>query len=159
MATRILMLFAVLGVAASGSAVPQRAGTAGPQKTGTAVLTVKVIGFRNAKGRLDALLFSGPKGFPDEDSRAVDDDEVSIDPKTLTAEVVFRNLPPGTYAVTVLHDENMNRKMDSNFFGIPKEGYGSSMNPPKMHRAPKFDEAKFSLSPEGRLIQVKLIYY
>jgi uncharacterized protein (DUF2141 family) len=153
------MLLAVLGVAASGSAVPQRADAAVPQKSGAAVLTVKVIGFRNAKGRLDALLFNAPKGFPDDDSKAVDDDEVRIDPKTLTAEVVFRSLPPGTYAVTLLHDENMNRKMDSNFFGIPKEGYGASMNPPRMHRAPKFDEAKFFLPPEGRVIQVKLIYY
>jgi uncharacterized protein (DUF2141 family) len=146
----MVMLLVALGVAATGLK---------PCATGTAVLTLKIIGFRNAKGRVDILLFNSPKGFPDDESKAVDDDEVQIDPKTLTAEVAFRNLPPGTYAVTVLHDENMNRKLDTRFFGIPKEGYGMSTNPPKMFRAPRFDEAKFSLAPDGRVIQIKMIYY
>ena len=135
------------------------AGYASAQRAGTSVLTVNVTGFRNATGRVDVLLFNGPKGFPDDKPRSLDVGEVQIDPKTLAAQVIFRDLPQGAYAVTVLHDENMNRKLDTNLFGIPREGYGASMNPPKMHRAPRFDEAKFFLSPRGRVIQITLIYY
>jgi uncharacterized protein (DUF2141 family) len=145
------MLVAVLAVAAGGGAVAQ--------PKATSVLTVKVAGFRNAKGRVDVLLFNSPNGFPDQKPKSLDVGEVLINPKTLTAEVIFQNPPQGAYAVTVLHDENMNRKLDSNFFGIPREGYGFSMNPPKMRRPPRFDEAKFSLGPGGRVIQVTLIYY
>ena len=143
MRRRIVTLLVVLGVAGTGlkpCATGYAAGHAAAQRTGDGVLTVKVIGFRNAKGRVEVLLFNNPKGFPDDESKALDDDEVQIDAKTLTAEVIFRNLPLGTYAVTVLHDENMNRKLDTHFFGIPKEGYGVSTNPPKMFRAPRFDK-------------------
>ena len=37
-------------------------------------------------------------------------------------------LPPGTYAIGIFHDVNLNNKMDNNFFGIPKEQYGFSNN-------------------------------
>jgi uncharacterized protein (DUF2141 family) len=155
MRRRIVTLLVVLGVAATGL----KPCAIAAQRTAGAALTVKIAGLRNAKGRVDVLLFNSPKGFPDDEPNALDDDEVQIDPKTLTAEVIFRNLPPGTYAVVVLHDENMNRKLDTHFFGIPKEGYGMSMNPPKMFRTPGFDEAKFFLGPEAREIQIRLIYY
>jgi uncharacterized protein (DUF2141 family) len=139
-------------------AVPTNA-TAPRPAPGKNTLTVKIVGFRNAKGKVDALLFNGPQGFPDDQSKAIDDDEAPIDPRTLTAAIVFRNLRPGAYAITVLHDENMNRKLDTNFIGIPEEGYGASQNPPKMHRAPTFDEAKFTLASPKQTIQIKLIYY
>ena len=151
MTRRIVVLLVVLGMAAGRGAVAQR--------TGGSVLTVKVVGFRNAKGRVDVLLFNNARGFPDQKPKSLDVGEVPVDRLSLTAEVVFRNLPPGLYAVSVLHDENMNRKLDSNLLGIPREGYGASMNPPKMRRAPTFDEAKFSLAPGGRAIQIRLIYY
>ncbi len=41
-------------------------------------LTVNISGFRNAKGNADALLFVRPNRFPDDDSKALDKDEVSI---------------------------------------------------------------------------------
>ncbi|MEL7296587.1 MAG: DUF2141 domain-containing protein [Pseudomonadota bacterium] len=43
---------------------------------------------------------------------------------------VWEDVAPGTYGITVLHDENRNGKMDFDFFGAPKEKWGSSNNPP-----------------------------
>jgi uncharacterized protein (DUF2141 family) len=68
-------------------------------------------------------------------------------------------VPRGFAAVTVLHDENMNRKMDKNFIGIPKEGYGTSNNPMKARHNPRWDEAKFSVSRPTQTIQIRLIYW
>jgi uncharacterized protein (DUF2141 family) len=126
---------------------------------GTSTLTVKISGFRNAKGKADALLFVRPNGFPDDDSKAVDKDEVSIDPKTMSAQIVFKGVPRGFAAVTVLHDENVNRKMDKNFIGIPKEGYGTSNNPRKASHNPRWDEAKFPVTRPQETIQIRLIYW
>ncbi len=42
---------------------------------------------------------------------------------------VMENLPPGDYGVVTIHDENKNRKLDRNFIGIPKEGFGFANNP------------------------------
>jgi uncharacterized protein (DUF2141 family) len=41
----------------------------------------------------------------------------------------FEGIPSGTYALVVLHDENMNGKLDTNWLGVPKEGYGFSNDP------------------------------
>lgn len=54
------------------------------------------------------------------------------------------NLPAGTYAVKVFHDENNNEELDTNFIGIPKEGVGFSNNP-KLMGMPSFDKVSFEL--------------
>lgn len=130
-----------------------------PRPGDTSTLVVNVTGFRNAKGKVDALLFVRPEGFPDDDSKAIDKDEVPINPKTMTAQIIFKDVPRGLAAVTVLHDENVNRKIDKNFIGIPKEGYGTSNNPKKARHDPRWDEAKFPISLPQETIQIKLIYW
>ena len=67
----------------------------------------------------------------------------------------FSDLPPGRYAVMVMHDENDNGKLDSNFMGMPIEGYGFSNNPAVM-RKPTFEEARFELEAAGSAITVRL---
>lgn len=65
----------------------------------------------------------------------------------------FEDLPPGQYAVHVIHDRNDNGRLDTNFVGMPKEDFGYSLNPTPMRRA-HFDEAKFELPAEGRALQI-----
>ena len=130
--------------------------TAQTKDTGT--LTIRVTGARNTKGKIGVTLFQDGQGFPEDASKAIRQQSVEIDPDTLSAQVIFRDLPQGTFAVSVLHDENGNGKMDKNFVGIPKEGYGASNNPKKKRRAPTFDEAKFSLKSTDQTIEIRLIY-
>ena len=59
--------------------------------------------------------------------------------------VVFKNLPKGEYAVSFVHDANNNKKMDTNYLGIPKEAYGCSNNATGFMGPPKYDDAKFQL--------------
>ncbi len=128
-----------------------------PDGAAMGVLTIKVTGVRNAKGKIGVALFQSEESFPDA-FKALRQQQAEIDGRTQSAEVVFRDLPPGVYAISVLHDENMNGKLDKNFFGIPQEGYGFSNNPGKKMRAAHFDEAKFSLNAPEQTIEVKLIY-
>jgi len=125
----------------------------------TSTITVTITGFRNANGRADGLIFTGPEGFPEEDPRAFDKEESRIDPKTLTAELVFKNVPRGYAAISVLHDENMNRKIDKNFIGIPREGYGTSNNPRKAMHTPRWDEGRFLVDKPDETIEIQLIYW
>jgi uncharacterized protein (DUF2141 family) len=121
-------------------------------------LTINVTGARNAKGKIGVALFQDAKGFPEDSANAMRQQNVDIDAKSLSARVTFRDVPQGVYAVSVRHDENSNGKLDKNFVGIPKEGYGASNNPAKKRRAPQFDEAKFSLNAAEQTIDIKLIY-
>ena len=55
--------------------------------------------------------------------------------------MVWENLPPGNYALAAIHDENRNARLDRNFIGIPKEGFGFANNPPVRFSAPPFQAA------------------
>jgi uncharacterized protein (DUF2141 family) len=128
------------------------------QTTEKGTLTVRVTGARNTRGKIWVTLFQGAQGFPDDPSKASRQQSADIDPNAMSAQVIFKDLPQGPFAVSVLHDENGNRKMDKNFVGMPKEGYGASNNPKKKRRPPTFDEAKFSLNSAEQTIDIALIY-
>jgi len=65
--------------------------------------------------------------------------------------VVFENLKPGHYAVSTFHDENDNEKLDTNFFGIPKELYGFSNNAKGSLGPPSFDKARVKIEADKKL--------
>jgi uncharacterized protein (DUF2141 family) len=62
--------------------------------------------------------------------------------------VRITDLPPGTYAVAVAHDVNVNHKVDKNFMGIPKEQWGMSNNPHALIKAPSFNTAHFEIKSD-----------
>jgi uncharacterized protein (DUF2141 family) len=128
------------------------------QSIATTSLTVHVTGARNTKGKIRAALYQDSKGFPNDPARAVLTQAADIDPQTMSAQITFTGLRDGVYAMSVFHDENMNQKLDKNFVGIPKEGYGVSNNPRKKMGPPTFEEARFQLSGAPQSVEIKLIY-
>ena len=72
------------------------------------------------------------------------------------ATISFENIASGTYAIAAFLDENGNGKMDTNFFGIPKEKYGFSNNIRPMMRAATFKEASFVVTNKESTINIKL---
>ncbi len=125
---------------------------------GTATLTIRIIGVRNNKGRIALALFQSEAGFPGDSSKAMRLQQAEIDAQTQSAQFTLQGIPYGVYAVSVFHDENMNGKLDKNFVGAPKEGYGASNNPRKRMGPPPFSEASFSLNQPEQSIEIKLIY-
>ena len=70
---------------------------------------------------------------------------------------VFQDVPPGIYAVSVIHDTNNNRELDKNAFGIPKEGFGFSNNAMGTFGPPDFKDTSFEY-PDKKEIVIKLKY-
>lgn len=69
-----------------------------------------------------------------------------------TAEVVFRGLPEGRYALRMFADENGNAKLDTNLMGLPTERYGFS-NDARGHRgAPGFEDAAMAIDADLKTI-------
>lgn len=60
-----------------------------------------------------------------------------------TATCTFVDVPPGTYAITFLHDANNNGDMDNNWLGLPKEAWGVSNDAPARLGPPRFADARF----------------
>lgn len=121
-------------------------------------IKVEVTGFRNNNGLLRCSLWSGPEGFPRDDSHIWKHTSAPI--KDRGGECVFGgNIPAGDYAVTLFHDEDGSGKFKSNFIGYPLEGYGFSNNVNPQFKAPGFDECKFRYDGNGwKQIPVKMIY-
>jgi uncharacterized protein (DUF2141 family) len=86
---------------------------------------VEVLNIRNSTGTIDCPLFDAPEGFPIEVLRSAMNMMVIKEWHT-PAWCDFENIPPGTYALAVIHDENANGKLDTSWLGIPTEGYGFS---------------------------------
>ncbi|MEN0051768.1 MAG: DUF2141 domain-containing protein [Bacteroidota bacterium] len=59
--------------------------------------------------------------------------------------LVFKNMPNGTYAISLYHDENENGELDLGLLKLPKEPYGFSNNPNTMFGPPSFEEASFQV--------------
>ncbi|WP_316820413.1 DUF2141 domain-containing protein [Pedobacter gandavensis] len=77
--------------------------------------------------------------------------------KSATEVFTFNDLPEGEYAVALYHDENSDGKCNTNFLGIPKEGYAFSKNFVPKLAAPKFEDTKFK-QEHGRSLVIKMIY-
>lgn len=123
--------------------------------TPTANLIVKITSFQNDHGlSVTALWKGGAQGFPGQTNRAEATQLIRIQEKVVTA--VFNDLIPGTYAVSVYHDENNNERFDKNIFGKPIEATGVSNNPEPRMRAPRFDEAKFTLREGENTIEIRV---
>jgi len=69
------------------------------------------------------------------------------------------NLPPHIYGIAIVDDENSNKKIDGNFFGIPKEGFGFSNYYHTSLSLPKFPSFKFDLKNNTTLkVNIKVRY-
>ena len=84
-------------------------------------IEVVVKGINEEQGQLGILLFKKKEGFPSDDKLAMKQALIPVTGKDI--KYVFKNIPYGTYAVAVMHDANMNNELDTNFFGIPEEGF------------------------------------
>jgi len=73
---------------------------------------VQILNIRNSTGTIDCELFASPDGFPREFLRSAIVVMVLRIQET-QARCDFEDIPPGTYALAVVHDENMNGKLDT----------------------------------------------
>lgn len=106
-------------------------------------VVAEITNFENSKGTCRACLFNDAASFTGEGGTPYRCVQLPVTDKKV--EAVFENVPAGTYALFVLHDANNNNKLDKNFVGIPKEGYGASRNKLPFAAAPTFTDNKFTL--------------
>lgn len=115
---------------------------------------VHVLNIRNSKGTVACALFESPEGFPAEFLRYATNIMV-IKVRASQARCDFEDIPPGKYALAVIHDENMNGKLDTGFLGVPTEGYGFSND---AAGRPSFSAASFIYDGRNLEMTISLHY-
>ena len=118
-------------------------------------IIVTVTGLKSAAGGVYVGLYATPSKFLNGTQvDAMRKVKASTGPVT----VVFDNLPPGTYAVGAYHDENNNDHMDTDFVGLPTEGYALSNGVRAVTSKPTFQQASFTVGKDGAAVSLQIRY-
>jgi len=118
-------------------------------------IIVTVSGLRSAAGGLYVGLYATPSKF-------LNGTQVDAMKKVRAGSgpitVVFDNLAPGTYAIGAYHDENNNDHFDTDFIGLPQEGYALSNGVRAVMAKPTFQQAAFTVGTADTPIALHVRY-
>jgi uncharacterized protein (DUF2141 family) len=117
-------------------------------------LQISISGANSDAGSIRILVFSKPSGFPDQVKQAVR--SISLAPKNGKASFKLTDLPAGTYAIGVIHDQDNNGKLSTNAVGYPTEKFGFSNNPKVYFGPPSFEKAAFVLEKTPISLEISL---
>ena len=129
-------------------------GSAQPSQPG---IHVEILGIRNSIGAAACALFEAPEGFPTEFLRFATN-IMMVKVRATKATCDFEDIAPGTYALAVIHDENRDGKLATNWMGVPQEGYGFSNDAKGSLGAPSFEAASFSYNGQSLKMTIALQY-
>jgi uncharacterized protein (DUF2141 family) len=118
---------------------------------------VTITGIRNSKGQMGIGVFRDNESFRKEKAYL----ELAFDKKEVSnGEMKIRfTLPPGTYGIALLDDENGDDVMEYNFLGMPKEGFGFSDYYHTGLTMPKFDAFRFDVvEGQKKSINIRIRY-
>ena len=118
-------------------------------------IDIQVQGLRNFNGAVRLCLTRNPAHFP-----ACDSDPAAVTrsvPARAAGMIRIQGVSSGIYALSLIHDENSNNRLDT-FLFVPREGFGFSRNPRLRMGPPRFEEVRFAVSG-GRVPQVVQMTY
>ena len=127
---------------------------AGQINAQTGRIKVNIEGIENTDGELQIGLYNSADSFPDFEKNFKG---ASITADKSGSELVFDNIPVGTYAIAIWHDENKDKELNKNMFGAPKEKYGFSNNVFGTFGPPDFEDASFLIiEGETKVLSINL---
>lgn len=117
-----------------------------------ATLTLTITGVKSTKGNLCIALYNSKETFLDTEKvfKTVDIPLKGLD----LSKIKIAAIPYGTYSIAVFVDGNTNKKLDTNFLGIPKEAYGFSAAKLPKFRAPTFEEVAFPVKTKEKHLTI-----
>ncbi|MES0490690.1 MAG: DUF2141 domain-containing protein [Leptospirales bacterium] len=115
-----------------------------------ASIIVKVKNIQDIKGNLMVAVYRNQSEL--EKRIQFKEYKLNVQSKEMTFEI--SDVDSGEYMIAIFHDVNSNEKLETNFFGIPTEPYGFSLN--QMGRfGPSFEKSKFVY--DGKSITLEIV--
>ncbi|MEI6694447.1 MAG: DUF2141 domain-containing protein [Bacteroidota bacterium] len=119
-------------------------------------IAVKISGLKTDKGKCLLYLYNNKKGFPTKADKAIYTAKSSI--LNGKSNFVLKDIADGEYAISIIHDENNNGILDTNFLGMPKEGVGVSNNAKGFMGPPSYDDSKFKFNKKSLTLNITIKY-
>jgi len=133
---------------------PAAEGAAGTEAAGQ--IAFEIRGARSDNGHVHVSLFAKPDGFPSKRQKAIHTEIIPIVDGVSVGS--FEDVEYGKYAISVFHDENDDNELETNFFGMPKEGVGTSNDPKPRLGPPRWTDAAFELAEPEFSAQITMRY-
>ena len=117
---------------------------------------IKVTDIRSAKGEIILNVFKDNASYDKQQPYK----QLVFDKKALAngTLAIHCALEPGTYGITLIDDENGDGKLNKNFVGMPKEGFGFSNFFMTKMKKPSFDDFKVDLKTAATPVGIKVKY-
>ena len=123
----------------------------GPKKKRT--LIVKFNGMISSNGNVKVALCNSDENYKNHKEPFIGK---SVPINKNNAIIEFDDLPIGEYAIKAFHDEDANDDLNTNILGIPIEDYGFSNNARGMFGPPSWEDAKFILNDETKIVEIEI---
>lgn len=111
-------------------------------------LTIEAEGIGSSEGFIAVGVYNTKDTFLKEGKTFTGTFEPS---KEGTTEITITDLPKGIYAVSIFHDKNGNKVLDTNFIGIPKEPVAFYKGKMKTFGPPGFEECSFVVDSDTEI--------
>ena len=132
------LVIGLLALIGCGTAAVARADDATPERE---ALTIEVANVQSSDGTLMVQIMAGEAGFKGETPATA---QFVLPPAEPTIRFSLDSLPPGEYAIRVMHDVDGNGELKTNLVGMPTEPRGMSNDAKGRFGPPKWTDAKFS---------------
>jgi len=129
-----------------------------PEVVDSLLLNTKILleveGFENLDGDLAIAIYNNSETFNSE-TEFYREAAFNVDESYMS--IVIDSMDAGTYAISILHDEDESGDMEMGGFLnlIPQEGFGFSNNPVIGISEPSFSDCKFEIE-EGQYVSVPI---
>lgn len=111
----------------------------------TANLKLKVRNIEEVKGQICIAIYGSEEDYKDSENQVFGD---CIPVSSSDFEYVIKNLPKGTYMISIFHDVDSDKDLTTNWIGMPKEPFGFSNDAKGKMGPPKFEDASFELNED-----------
>jgi len=119
-------------------------------------LQIAAAGLRSAKGNVTILLYGDSKeDFLKKGGRLA---RIRVPAQAGEMRVCIPVPVPGSYALSLYHDEDGNHRLTKNWLGLPTEGYGFSRDAAVSYRLPHLEEAVFTALPGDTSVRITVRY-
>lgn len=115
----------------------------------TANLTIIIKGIQNPVGTMNFAVYDDAENY-DKSKNYFLGESVKVDSKDF--EYVFEDVPYGNYAISLFHDEDENKELNTNWVGMPKELFGFSNDAKAKMGPPDFEDACFEIKEDLEII-------
>ena len=123
-------------------------------KKGT--IRIELHNLEHSNGLILLAMIDNADAYPTKGDQAILTKRYPINSRPLVIEL--KDIAHGTYAISIVHDENGNGKLDANWIGIPNEGLGASNDAKGVMGPPSFEDAAFTLNFAIKKLDIHVSY-